>query len=157
MLKQLQMPTAKIHSQKWVTGKEKSFSIPFFNISHPNKSYSHFHLTESQFSGTLQMGSSTINTNFLISHTKSQKFTSLKIQDGYALSATKRVWDVLLFQGEEEIILEIFHFSAFERHFLSIYSSTISSKKVCVKEITENIKLFNKSIVYFHVGYCVHS
>lgn len=140
-----------------VTGKEKSFSIPFFNIPQSNRSYSHFQLTESQFSGTLQMGSNTINTNFLVSHTESQKFTSLKIQDGYALSATQRVSDVLLFQGEEETILEIFHFSAFERHFLSIYSSSISSKKVCVKEITENIKPFNKSIVCFHVEYCVHS
>lgn len=140
-----------------VTCKEKSFSIPFFNISQPNKSYPHFQLTESWFSGTLQMGSNTINTNFLISHTKSQKFTSLKIQDGYALSATKRVSDVLLFQGEEEIILEIFHFSAFEIHFLSIYSSSISSKKVCVKEITENMRPFNKSIVCFQVEYCVHS
>lgn len=60
-------------------------------------------------------------------------------------------------RGKEEIVLEIFHFSAFERHFLSIYSSSISSKKVCVKEITENIKPFNKSIVCFHLEYCVQS
>lgn len=60
-------------------------------------------------------------------------------------------------RGKEEIVLEIFHFSAFERHFLSIYSSSISSKKVCVKEITGNIEPFNKSIVCFHLEYCVQS
>lgn len=29
-----------------VAGKEKSFTILFFNISQPNKRYSHFQLTE---------------------------------------------------------------------------------------------------------------
>lgn len=65
------------------------------------------------------MCSNTINASFPESHAESQKFTSLKSQDGCALSAVQRVPDVLLFQGKVEIILEIFHFSAFERTLLA--------------------------------------